>query len=70
MTAPIAIRPATKADASEIALLVNIATHGGIGMGWAHDARATLVLTKGSDHSVQRARSRSVGWICSTSAMN
>lgn len=40
MTAPIAIRPATKADASEIALLVNIATHGGIGMGWAHDARA------------------------------
>jgi len=40
LTAPIAIRPATKADASEIALLVNIATHGGIGMGWAHDARA------------------------------
>lgn len=40
MTAPIAIRPATKADASEVALLVNIATHGGIGMGWANDARA------------------------------
>ena len=40
MTAPIAIRPATKADASEIALLVNIATHGGIGMGWAYDDRA------------------------------
>lgn len=40
MTVPIAIRPATKADASEIALLVNIATHGGIGMGWAHDARS------------------------------
>lgn len=40
MSAPIAIRAATKADASEIALLVNIATHGGIRMGWAHDERA------------------------------
>ena len=40
MTAPIAIRPATKADASEVALLVNIATHGGIGIGWRHDERA------------------------------
>lgn len=40
MSAPIAIRPATKADASEVALLVNVATHGGIGMGWAHDKRA------------------------------
>ncbi|WP_055049111.1 GNAT family N-acetyltransferase [Devosia sp. A16] len=40
MNAPFTTRPATKADASEIALLVNVATHGGIGMGWAHDARA------------------------------
>jgi ribosomal protein S18 acetylase RimI-like enzyme len=40
VTAPIAIRAATKADAGEIALLVNIATHGGIGMSWAHDERA------------------------------
>ena len=27
---------ATKADATDIALLVNIATHGGIGIGWTH----------------------------------
>ncbi|HWA17538.1 MAG TPA: GNAT family N-acetyltransferase [Devosia sp.] len=29
-------RPARKSDASEIALLVNIAVHGGIAQGWAH----------------------------------
>ncbi|MDB5541145.1 MAG: putative acetyltransferase [Devosia sp.] len=40
MNAPIGMRPATRADASEVALLVNIATHGGIGNGWAHDQRA------------------------------
>lgn len=36
----ISVRPATKADASEIALLVNIAVHGGIGRGWTEDERA------------------------------
>ena len=36
MSDKIVTRPATKADATEIALLVNIATHGGIGIGWAH----------------------------------
>jgi ribosomal protein S18 acetylase RimI-like enzyme len=40
VTAPITIRPAIKADATEVALLVNIATHGGVGIGWQHDARA------------------------------
>lgn len=40
MTTPVTIRPATKADASEVALLVNIATHGGIRAGWEHDERA------------------------------
>ena len=34
-------RPARKSDASEIALLVNIATHGGIANGWAHSDEAT-----------------------------
>src|SRR6185312_8272789 len=33
-------RPATRADASEIALLVNIAVHGGIAQGWAHAPEA------------------------------
>lgn len=33
-------RPARKADASEIALLVNIALHGGIARGWAASERA------------------------------
>jgi ribosomal protein S18 acetylase RimI-like enzyme len=36
VSAQIVTRPATRADATEIALLVNIATHGGVGMGWAH----------------------------------
>ena len=40
MTPEITIRPATKADASEVALLVNIATHGGIRGGWEQDERA------------------------------
>ncbi|MDB5505792.1 MAG: putative acetyltransferase [Devosia sp.] len=35
----ITLRPGLKSDAAEIALLVNIATHGGIGMGWAQDER-------------------------------
>jgi len=33
-------RPARKSDAAEIALLVNIATHGGTNYGWTADARA------------------------------
>jgi ribosomal protein S18 acetylase RimI-like enzyme len=40
MTIAIDTRPARKSDAAEIALLVNIAVHGGIGRGWAHDERA------------------------------
>ncbi|MEQ1900473.1 MAG: GNAT family N-acetyltransferase [Devosia sp.] len=34
------MRPARKSDASEIALLVNIAVHGGIARGWAHGNEA------------------------------
>ena len=40
MSPEIATRPARKSDASEIALLVNIAVHGGLAQSWAHDARA------------------------------
>jgi ribosomal protein S18 acetylase RimI-like enzyme len=36
----LALRPARKSDAAEIALLVNIAVHGQMASGWAHDARA------------------------------
>jgi ribosomal protein S18 acetylase RimI-like enzyme len=36
----ISTRPALKSDASEIALLVNIAVHGGMARGWAHDENA------------------------------
>ena len=36
----ISTRPARKSDAAEIALLVNIALHGGIAQGWAHDSSA------------------------------
>ncbi|MET3925392.1 GNAT family N-acetyltransferase [Devosia sp. 2618] len=34
------IRPAVKSDAAEIALLVNIAVHGGVARAWAHDKQA------------------------------
>ena len=37
----VTIRPARKSDASDIALLVNIATHGGIAAGWAADDKAS-----------------------------
>ncbi|HTJ59254.1 MAG TPA: GNAT family N-acetyltransferase [Devosiaceae bacterium] len=40
MTADVSIRPARKSDASDIALLVNIATHGGIAQGWANREEA------------------------------
>jgi ribosomal protein S18 acetylase RimI-like enzyme len=40
VTAEISVRAAHKSDASEIALLVNIAVHGGIARGWAADKAA------------------------------
>jgi ribosomal protein S18 acetylase RimI-like enzyme len=40
MTDGISIRPATRADAAEIALLVNAATHGLVSEGWAVDKDA------------------------------
>jgi ribosomal protein S18 acetylase RimI-like enzyme len=39
MSDAITVRPAKKADASDIALLVNIATHGGPAQRWAADER-------------------------------
>jgi len=40
MTARATTRPARKSDAAEIALLVNIAVHGGMARGWAHSDEA------------------------------
>ena len=40
MTQKFDIRPARKADAAEVALLVNIAVHGSVAAGWAHDKQA------------------------------
>jgi ribosomal protein S18 acetylase RimI-like enzyme len=40
VTEGIVTRPATRADAAEIALLVNIAVHGGIARGWANGEAA------------------------------
>jgi ribosomal protein S18 acetylase RimI-like enzyme len=40
VTEGIVTRPAIRSDAAEIALLVNIAVHGGIAHGWAHDESA------------------------------
>ena len=40
MSTSYSIRPAVKSDAAEIALLVNIAVHGGVGRAWEHDKEA------------------------------
>jgi ribosomal protein S18 acetylase RimI-like enzyme len=40
VSVPVAIRPARKSDAAEIALLVNIAVHGHMSPGWAHSEQA------------------------------
>jgi ribosomal protein S18 acetylase RimI-like enzyme len=40
VSAAITVRPARKSDASDIALLVNIAVHGGLGKRWAEDEAA------------------------------
>ena len=40
MSAQVITRPAQKSDAAEIALLVNIAVHGGMAQGWAADEAA------------------------------
>jgi ribosomal protein S18 acetylase RimI-like enzyme len=40
VTAEITIRPARPSDASDIALLINVATHGGIARGWAAEDEA------------------------------
>ena len=40
MSVSFAIRPARKSDAAEIALLVNIAVHGNMSLGWAHSEQA------------------------------
>jgi ribosomal protein S18 acetylase RimI-like enzyme len=40
MTAHVTTRSARKSDAAEIALLVNIAVHGGMAQGWAHSSEA------------------------------
>jgi ribosomal protein S18 acetylase RimI-like enzyme len=41
VTDALTIRPARKSDASDIALLINIAAHGGPAEGWASDKDAT-----------------------------
>lgn len=40
MSIAFSIRPAIKADAAEIALLVNIAVHGNVSQGWANSKQA------------------------------
>ena len=40
MSADLSVRPARKSDVTDIALLVNIATHGGVAQSWGADAAA------------------------------
>ena len=72
MSERITIRPATRGDASDIALLINIATHGGVAHGWAaaEEAEGTYdpievgrqeVLSDDADFSWRRATVAAVG---------
>ena len=62
MSDRIVTRPATKADATEIALLVNIATHGGIGIGWAHAEGADAAYDPAEMGRLEMLTDDEFGW--------
>jgi len=62
VTAGVVTRPASKADATEIALLVNIATHGGIGMGWAHAKGADAAYDPAEMGRLEMLKDDEFGW--------
>jgi ribosomal protein S18 acetylase RimI-like enzyme len=64
----IVTRPATKADATDIALLVNIATHGGIGMGWAHAEGADEAYDPAEMGRIEMLTDDEFGWRNATMA--
>ena len=68
MSDRIVTRPATKADATEIALLVNIATHGGIGMGWTHAEGADEAYDPAEMGRLEMLKDDEFGWRNATMA--
>jgi ribosomal protein S18 acetylase RimI-like enzyme len=62
VSAEIVTRPASKADATEIALLVNIATHGGVGIGWAHAEGADDAYDPAEMGRLEMLKDGEFGW--------
>lgn len=68
MTARATTRPARKSDAAEIALLVNIAVHGGIAQGWAHSDEADGTYDPIEVGRLEMMRDDEFGWRSCTMA--
>lgn len=68
MSDKIVTRPATKADATEIALLVNIATHGGFAVGWAHAEGASEAYDPAEMGRLEMLKDDEFGWRNATMA--
>lgn len=68
MSIEIATRPARKSDAAEIALLVNIATHGGIARGWAAENEAHLSYDPVEMGRLEMLKDGQFGWRSATMA--
>ena len=64
----IATRPARKSDAAEVALLVNIAVHGGMAQGWAHSDEARGTYEPLEVGRLQMMSDDEFGWTSATMA--
>lgn len=64
----LALRPALKSDAAEIALLVNIAVHGGMVRGWAEDEEAEGTYEPVEVGRLEMLKDEVFGWRSATMA--
>jgi ribosomal protein S18 acetylase RimI-like enzyme len=64
----ITTRPARKSDAAEVALLVNIAVHGGMAQGWAHSDEAKGTYDPLEVGRLQMMGDDEFGWTSATMA--
>jgi ribosomal protein S18 acetylase RimI-like enzyme len=66
----LSLRQARKADAAEIALLVNIAVHGNMARGWAHDEKAEGTYEPLEVGRLEMLKDDIFGWRSATMAEN
>jgi ribosomal protein S18 acetylase RimI-like enzyme len=64
----LSLRPARKSDAAEIALLVNIAVHGNMARGWAHDEEAEGTYEPLEVGRLEMLKDEVFGWRSATMA--